>query len=1585
MDESWKIIRTFFKDNPEYVVEHHLQSYNFFFRKQLSQIFNENNPLRLREEKNKKTDEYKYQCNLYFGGKSGKRIYYGKPIIYDSRDHVHYMYPNEARLRNMTYGFSIHYDIDIEILIADEEGRVEEHIQTINKVYLGRFPIMLQSNLCILKGLAPAARFNLGECRNDPGGYFIIDGKEKVIICQEKFADNMLYIRDTVNDKYSHSAEIRSVSEDVSKPNRTLSVRIVSPTETLSNNQIVVSIPNVKKPVPLFIVMRALGVISDKEIIQYCVLDMEENDFYIDLFRPSIHDAGYVFTQAAALKFIATLTKGRNVLEILMEYFLPHIGELNFKKKALFLGYMVNRLLRVYKKEERPTNRDSYKYKRIEDAGMLIYQLFREYYTLQLKNIYQRMDKEYNYHQPTYQDEHFKDLISNNISLIFANRLVEDGFKKAFKGNWGSQAHTKRLGVVQDLSRLSYFGFICHLRKINLYLPTDSAKIIGPRLLNGTQWGMICPIHTPDGGNVGLHKHMAMASHITTGCSGYPLMRWLRTQGLSLLEESSLDYLFHSTKVFVNGAWVGAIRNPQELITKMKLYRRNALLPLFWSFYWYQERREIILWTDAGRLTRPLFYIRNNKVSYDNSFVQDKMEDITWLECVLGFAEKKQHIKTNNCKIFTPEDLYDFGDDVEKLEENAAIVEYIDVQEEEGTLISKESINPLTTHVEIHPSLILGIMANQIVFPENNPYPRDLFSCGQSKQAVSLYHTNYQNRIDKMAVVLNYGQIPIVKSRYLKYVTNEEHPYGENAIVAIACYSGFNVEDAILVNRSSLDRGLFRTTYFSMYESYEESSSVGDSVIDSNFCNVENENVVGLKPGFDYSHLDEHGLIKENTIVNDKTIIIGKCMNTISSSSTMVDMSLGPKKGQIGLVDKSFLTEGEEGFRLAKIRIREERIPAIGDKFSSRVGQKGTIGLVIPEENMPFTANGIRPDIIVNPHAMPSRMTIGQLIECLMAKVSVLYGGFGDCTAWVNKGPKDKIFGEMLTKAGFHSSGTEVLYNGMTGEPLEASIYMGPTYYMRLKHMVKDKINYRARGPRTILTRQTIGGRAKDGGLRVGEMDRDVIIGHGMSSFLNQSFLERGDEYFVAICNTTGSIAIYNENRDIFLSPMADGPIQFKRNVNNDLNIVNISRFGRDFSIIRVPYAFKLLYQELQAMNVQMRIITEDNIEQLTTLIKGNDVQKLTGLSNITEVSKVVRKQLQNLPIAEPSTKSPTEPLKEWHSGCIHEEWGYLNIAPSFHTYKTSGNAIIVCAGDNSFHFSDDWGNKKRNYVLCVVYYGEDTQILEKYKNNCDIIYHCQGMKWRLIQKVLRSNDWWQTFERIAFPDDDLIFQQPPHEAPLVQAFEQLNKLFAIGREKQFALWQPSLSGLYTVHDILKSQPQCMYRYVNFVESMIPFFSKAAFDTCYKSIMYRNIIMGWGLDDVWATLLLSDDNQRQLAIIDDIVVIHTKPVGEKYPTGVDPHKEMRELKKYFSIKTKIAQNPAVFPPGKKGWPYKHITIKCIPKQKVNVMIPEDKKAGETFMVKMERWNTVRDSYSTERKIRGYPSNPSSSRFIRTIP
>ncbi len=1227
IENSFKCIDIFFRDNPTLLVKHHLDSYNKFFREDLKNIMMDNNPKKFVAELDSETNKYRYTADMYFGGKNGEKIYYGKPIIFDKKDldeRTHYMFPNEARLRNMTYYFTVHYDIDIEftILINNDEGKAKEEkfqvlkdTMTIEKVLLGKFPLMVKSYLCLLNNLSSNACYNLGECRNDKGGYFIIDGKEKAIVSQEGRANNILYIKDKVNDLYSHSAEIRSVSEDASKPIRTLSVRIVADQTTSSNKNIVVNVPNVRKPVPLFILMRALGVISDKDIIETCLLDLKKHKELIDLFIPSVYDAGSVFTQQAALKYMATLTKGKtikHVMGILMDYFLPHIGELNFKHKALYLGYIVKRLLLVFIKAELPTNRDKYNAKRIEHTGILLAELFREYYKKEIDGIHLKIDKEYFFKRGSalsYQDENFPSLFTKNKDLFFSEKLVQEGFKKAFKGNWGAEAHTKRVGVVQSLNRLSFFSFMCQLRKTNLHIG-DAGKIIEPRLINATQYGLLCPLHSPDGGNVGLHKHLATSVHITNGVKIKPYINYLKKINMILLEECSKSMLSKLTKIFINGAWVGCTKEPSVVVNTMRIHRRNNLIYLYSSILFDIKRNEIQIWLDAGRLCRPLFYVDVEGPSFQNKQFISKFNsgEITWDEMICGFNKKLN--KFDKYRMY-PERISD-----EELATNRGIIDYIDASEGEGMKIMK-STNTIEnlkneTHIEIHPSLTLGFMANQIIFPENNPYPRNAFSCGQAKQGVSLYSTNFQNRIDKTSLVLNYGQLPLTKSRYLKHFTNEEHPYGENAIVAIMCYSGYNVEDAVIVNEGSLKRGLFSTTYYNAYEDREESSSISNQKIDSTFMNIEENNVLNIREGYDYSKLDKTtGLIKENVMLNEKTIVIGKATNSLIEPDMFVDASVKCKKGQTGLVDKSFVTEGEEGQRIAKIRVRAMRIPQIGDKFCSRAGQKGTIGIVLPESEMPFTENGLKPDIIVNPHAMPSRMTIGHLVEALISKTASIIGGSGDCTAFINKGPKDKIFGNVLSQNGFHKSGNEILYNGMTGEQLETEIYIGPTYYLRLKHMPKDKINYRARGPRTVLTRQTVGGRANDGGLRIGEMDRDCLIAHGMSSFIKESMMVRGDQFYMAICNQSGTIAAYNETRNLFLSPMADGPLQYVGNLENNMNIVKKSRYGRDFSIIKVPYAFKLLMQELKTMNIQMRIITENNVDKLTTLVEGEKVHKI--------------------------------------------------------------------------------------------------------------------------------------------------------------------------------------------------------------------------------------------------------------------------------------------------------------------------------------------------------------------------------------
>ena len=1238
IENSFKCIDIFFRDNPTLIVKHHLDSYNKFFRQDLKNIMLDNNPKKFLAELDKETNQYRYTSKMYFGGKNGEKIYYGKPIIYDKKDldeRTHYMFPNEARLRNMTYYFTVHYDIDIEftILVDKEEGRAKENkfqtitdTMTIEKVLLGKFPLMIKSYLCLLNNLSSSACYNLGECRNDKGGYFIINGKEKAIVSQEGRANNILYIKDKVNDLYSHSAEIRSVSEDASKPIRTLSVRIVADQTTSNNKNIVVNVPNVRKPVPLFILMRALGIISDKEIIETCLLDMEKYNDLVDLFIPSVYDAGNIFTQQSALKYMATLTKGKtikHVMGILMDYFLPHIGELNFKHKALYLGYIVKRLLLVFIKAELPTNRDKYTAKRIEHTGILLAELFREYYKKELDSIHLKIDKEYFFKRGSalsYQNENFLSLFTKNKNLFFSEKLVQEGFTKAFKGNWGAEAHTKRVGVVQTLNRLSFFSFMCQLRKTNLHMG-DASKSIEPRLINATQYGLFCPLHSPDGGNIGLHKHLATSVHITNGVKVKPYINYLKKMNMILLEECSKNMLAKLTKIFINGAWVGCTKEPTIITNTMKIHRRNNLIYLYSSILFDIKRNEIQIWLDAGRLCRPLFYIDNEGPSFKNNSFIDKFNNITWNEMTCGFNKKLNQ--------FDKYSIYEEKISDKDLIENRGIIDYVDAFEGEGMKLMKSttSLENLTneTHIEIHPSLTLGFMANQIIFPENNPYPRNAFSCGQAKQGVSLYSTNFQNRIDKSSLILNYGQTPLTKSRYLKHFTNEEHPYGENAIVAIMCYSGYNVEDAIIINEGSLKRGLFSTTYYNSYEDREESSNISSQQVNSTFMNIEDNNVLNIREGYDYSKLDKStGLIKDNVMLNEKTIVIGKATNSLIEPDMFVDSSVKCKKGQTGLVDKSFVTEGEEGQRIAKVRVRSLRIPQIGDKFCSRAGQKGTIGIVLPESEMPFTENGLKPDIIVNPHAMPSRMTIGHLVEALISKTASIIGSSGDCTAFINKGPKDKIFGKVLSQNGFHSSGNEILYNGMTGEQLETEIYIGPTYYLRLKHMPKDKINYRARGPRTVLTRQTVGGRANNGGLRIGEMDRDCLIAHGMSAFVKESMMVRGDQFYMAICNQSGTIAAYNETRNIFLSPMADGPLKFIGNLENEMNIIKKSHFGRDFSIIKVPYAFKLLMQELKTMNIQLRIITEKNINKLTTLIEGEKVNtfKMKDLKRFKKIEE---------------------------------------------------------------------------------------------------------------------------------------------------------------------------------------------------------------------------------------------------------------------------------------------------------------------------------------------------------------------------
>jgi DNA-directed RNA polymerase beta subunit len=1348
---QWDVIDKYFKYDKQTLVKHHISSYNGFMKDGIPKILRDENPISLEfkesdsERRNVSGAPIQYKCKLYLGGKDGTKIYFGKPIIYDYDDTVaidesefkHYMYPNEARLRNMTYTTTLRIDVEVEMTYpnpdADKENQDKFAVKafTIPRVYMGKIPIMVQSDFCILNGLDAHARYYMGECRNDPGGYFIIDGKEKLIICQEKFADNLINVRllgvegETSGNVYTHSADIRTVSEDPSKPVRTMSVRVQAPTPSHTHGNIVVFIPNVRSPVPLFIVMRALGIESDKSILEHCVYDIDSNESLLELFVPSIHDANRIFTQQQALAFIGMLTKLGNdknatpkktiicAHEILSDYFLPQVGEMNYQHKAYMLGYIVNKLIRVVAKIDLPTDRDSFLNKRVDTSGALLYDLFREYYKKQVKSIRQSIDKMY-YYEDTgkYQGVGFLNMLnSSTYQTHFKELELETGIRRAFKGRWGDTTQTKRVGIVQDVNRLSYNSFISHLRKINLELGSET--LVKPRLLHSSQWGMIDPVDVPDGANTGLHKHLSLTAHITSGCSAQPVINWLRDFNfVRFVDECSPKQLIQLTKVLINGTLWAVTNKPVELVQTFKFCRRVALIPVFISISWRYSVNEIHIFTDAGRLCRPLFYNDYGDLDVDLDLDADndptdtdtgakamthkkisvpvpipsyirmlrhsiknaaEVEKWTWADLVCGTAQKViPSFNYESYEFYEMDALYgihgekekDSGDQqpqqqqqgttrglISRIRRNQSIVEYLDQSETESAFIgmdlevsaselktqkqlrqkerdtgaSSSSPSSAFTHFEIHPALILGVMGNQIAFVENNQFPRDAFGCGQAKQTASVFHSNFSSRIDKMSMVINNGQIPLVKSRLLEYINNEQHPNGENAIVAIACYNGYNVEDSILFNEAAIKRGLFNITYYNMYEDCEEDDPEPGSEAKSFFSNSVSASVRGVNNEHDYRHLDASGIVKENTQLTEKVVVIGKLKRGEAGAGVGVgvgasepDLFTVPtvaKKGQLGYVDRTYITEGMKGTRIAKVRVREHRLPAVGDKFCSRCGQKGTVGVIVPECDMPFTSDGIRPDIIVNPHAFPSRLTVGQLIETLVGKACLFTGTFGDCTAFSKTDPatRGKMFGDILADKGFHPSGNQVLYNGMTGEQIESDIFIGPTYYMRLKQMVKDKINYRRTGPNTALTRQPVQGRANDGGLRVGEMERDSIISHGTSRFLQESMMKRGDQYYLAICNTTGMIAVYNESQDLFISPMADGPIKYAGNMTElkSAQVVNVTRHGRSFSVVHIPYSLKLLIQELLLLNVQMRIITDANIDSIESMASSKNIELL--------------------------------------------------------------------------------------------------------------------------------------------------------------------------------------------------------------------------------------------------------------------------------------------------------------------------------------------------------------------------------------
>ena len=1192
--DTWKVIYNYFDNNKFYLTKHHQDSYNDFILNKIPLTFKQYNPQILYKDFDKDKKTYNYEIQIYYGGKNSDKIYITKPITYQDIDGnivKKQLYPNEARLRNLTYSAHIFCDIvvDYKIRTGDSERLVTK---TYEKVNIGKIPIMLQSKICPLHNMSFETRRQAGECPYDQGGYFVIDGQEKVIVSHERKVENKLYIIKSGEGLFSYSAQIKSIPEDTFKYARTTVVNINSRDETIT-----IRLPMLNKQVPLFMMFRVLGIESDKEILKYILyeLDSKKSKILMEKLRPSIENNGQLYQKESVIKYLSMYTAGKTTshfIDIISSDLFPHVGD-NYKDKAFYLGYVVNKLLHVSLDLEKPTDRDSFMYKRVDLSGFLLASLFRENFKQFQRDAKIAIDTEYRFNTSQYQNLNYADIINpSNIKKIFNHQVIETAFMKSFK--IGKILNKK--GLIQSLNRLSSVGAVSQLRRINTI---SDMVMMGQRKLHSTQYGIICPVETPDGGNIGIKKHLTITGHITFGCSPKPIIDALYEYETIKLTDIRPEDVVNSCKVMINGRWIGIHNNPKELVYSLRLLRRNGLINLFTSISWNIDNNEISILTDGGRCCRPLYIVKDNKLILTPDILSKlDSKEIKWDNLIAGFKERKTPLDYYNCEYLCPtNENFNKTNTITDLENNQSVCEFLDTDELNTSLISgnfdflnTESSN--YTHCEIHSSLIMGALGFTIPYCNQSQAPRNVYGTGQSKQSVGLYISNFRNRFDTSAHVLYYPQRPLIKTKLSDRVFVNKLPTGLNAIVAIACYSGYNQEDSIIFNKSSLERGLFRSCYFKTYDSTEMSDSKNG--MDDLFLNPTQHNIdINLKKEYNFSKLDNDGFVKEGTYVTENDVLIGKYSKIGSGSSTSyMDSSVAVKKSGDGVVDKVFCDYyNTNKQRMCKVRICTDRMPEIGDKFASRHGQKGTIGMILPKEDMPFTKDGIVPDLIINPHAIPSRMTIGQFVECVMGKACSLLGCMSDGTPFTNIDYLEicKILEE---KCGYENYGDEILYSGILGNQMATKIFIGPTYYQRLKHMVRDKVNSRASGKMTLKNHQPPAGKAAGGGLRIGEMERDAIISHGVFQFLKESTMERSDDYSCYISENSGMISIANPSKNKYLCPSTSGPLKFdgeedvddlKLNMENNKN-TNIYR-------VKIPYNIKMMIQECEAMGMALRLI----------------------------------------------------------------------------------------------------------------------------------------------------------------------------------------------------------------------------------------------------------------------------------------------------------------------------------------------------------------------------------------------------------
>ncbi|MFQ3321275.1 MAG: DNA-directed RNA polymerase subunit B [Candidatus Thalassarchaeaceae archaeon] len=1154
-----------------------------------------------------------------------KNIRLGQPTIREANGAEHPATPMECRLRKLTYFAPVYLDFriyrdDLPPSPGADLGYMDE-----KNVHIGNLPIMVRSARCNLhannidsnRKLSPdtspedAEQYvkllrKFGEDPVDPGGYFIINGTERVLISMEDLAPNRVTVER--NKKYAHDTEVAKIFSQKDGVRKPLNV------EKRRDGMLMVKIPSAgTTAIPVVLLMRALGMSNDREIFSSIAGPVEAMKYTVANLNDVKDNEEYgVENEEEALawlekKFAAGQQKEyreSRIQNLLDKELLPHLGAgyEHRQKKAIFLGRIVRQVLEMAINNKDPNDKDHYANKRVRLAGDLIEDLFRVSLQQLARDLKYQLERHHNRKRELKINSCLRpDVLTSKIMHALAT------------GNWVGG----RSGVSQLLDRTTFLSALSHMRRVTSPL-VRSQPHFEARDLHPTQWGRLCPNETPEGQNCGLVKNAAQMIDVSEEVAEGDVKELLKETGVNDNPDGWAD----GSRVHVNGDIFGLHKRPQKLVSQFKRRRRQGKIRHEVSIRHDTENKDVFINTDRGRILRPLLVIDNGSLTLSKAHLDALRSNeldfndlvrtgvVEWIDAEeeedLLIAPRPYDLPSHSPKNKRPinpdkVEWLNLGEhDIShaklaaeiQLPNGKTIVEKFKIplnyyQEDMDALKRKEKKGNtvlIFTHVEIDPQLILGVCASLIPYPEHNSTPRVTGGTAMVKQSLGLSSANYRLRPDTRAHIMHYPQRSIVGTRAMDSTKFNQRPGGQNLVVAIMSYHGYNMQDAIVMNKASVERSMGRSSFMRTYNA-ENKRFPGGQEERIEIPGTGLDEIKGLKSWDSYAHLERDGLPIPETFLStakgENPVLVGKTSpprfleeahGAFLQAQERRESSMNVRHGEYGWVDNVFVTESLDSGRLVRITLRSNKIPELGDKFASRHGQKGIIGRLVDQEDMPFTEDGVIPDLLINPHAIPSRMTVAHVLEMIGGKVGAMETRRIDGTAFT--GEKEESLRSGLLRNGFNHTGRESMVNGETGESYPAEVFVGVIYYQRLHHLVSSKLHARSRGRVQILTRQPTEGRARQGGLRFGEMERDCLISHGASMVIKDRLLGESDGIDLFVCAQSGHIAWYDPRKRTYVSPIhGDGAEVYK---------------------IQTSYAFKLLLDEMKSLGVAMRLELED-------------------------------------------------------------------------------------------------------------------------------------------------------------------------------------------------------------------------------------------------------------------------------------------------------------------------------------------------------------------------------------------------------